>query len=291
MQQLRYEAVDPVDNRARQLIREIDEYTLSVYPGMPTYGIEVGSFAASGGIFLLLYAGDALAGCGALRHLDDGTIEVKRMFIREEFRRRGLARRLLEKLEQTAGETGANIMRIETGDAQPQALALYRSAGYADVARYGAYVENPQSICLAKPLPDDAGDAFLRAFEDCSLPEAAWTHTAHVWLAWLCLTRAAAAPALQRIREGISRYNTRVLKRPHKYHETVTVAFTRIVASRIDPLQNWEEFQRGIADILDPDQAILRRYYSEELLISAAARERFVEPDLAALPAFGAGPD
>jgi len=126
---------------------------------------------------------------------------------------------------------------------------------------------------------------FLAAFEDLSLPESAWTHRAHVvHLAWICLTQAAPEAALERIRRGILRYNSEVLGRRHKYHETVTTAFSRVVADRIESGESWERFAQRIEDVLDPDASILRRYYSDELLFSDRARQQFVEPDRQPLP-------
>ena len=272
-------------------MREIDEFILSRYPGQPVYGIEVAGFVDSGGAFALLYVGADLAGCGALRPLPDGTMEVKRMYVRDAFRGQGIARQLLSRLELMARDSGIRIMRIETGDRQPEALGLYRSVGYADIPRYGPYVENPQSICLAKPLLSRDEQEFLDSFEHCTLPATEWTHLAHVRVAWLCLTQGAAEDALARISSGILRYNSEVLNRRHKYHETVTVAFTRIVASRVSAMQTWEEFCGGIEDILDPEMPILLRYYSAALLYSDRAREFFVEPDIEKLPPLRGVPD
>lgn len=121
---------------------------------------------------------------------------------------------------------------------------------------------------------------FLRRFEKCKLPEHQWTHMAHLRVAWICLRKFPANLALQRIRNGILRYNTEVLNRRHKYHETVTVAFTRVVADRIQELDTWTTFADHNQDLLSTDNPILLRYYSETSLFSVVARSRFVAPDL-----------
>lgn len=130
----------------------------------------------------------------------------------------------------------------------------------------------------------DADDQFLAAFEQCRLPENQWTHAAHIRVAWLCLNLDEPAAALQRIRHGILRYNTEVLHRRHKYHETVTVAFTRIVADRMRVGDAWNDFAQRIDDLLDPDDPLLLKYYTPQRLFSDEARLQFVEPDLNALP-------
>jgi hypothetical protein len=125
---------------------------------------------------------------------------------------------------------------------------------------------------------------FLERFEQCTLPESAWTHLAHVRAAWTSFRLYPAADAIGRIRRGIRRYNTDVLGRPGMYHETVTVAFSRLVADRMRSGETWDAFVLRIADLLDGNSPVLLGYYSRERLFSADARERFVEPDLAKLP-------
>jgi hypothetical protein len=136
-------------------------------------------------------------------------------------------------------------------------------------------------------VPDEV---FLGRFERCELPEAEWTHLAHIRVAWVCLSILPADAALQRIRKGILRYNTDVLQRRHKYHETVTVAFTRIVADRIRAGENWEDFAQRIDDLLNTEMPLLLRYYSKNRLLSNAARDGFLEPDLEKIPAFSQDP-
>ena len=133
-----------------------------------------------------------------------------------------------------------------------------------------------------------ADRAFLDRFERCELPASEWTHLAHIRVAWICLGSMRSDEALQRICEGILRYNTEVLRRRHKYHETVTVAFVRIVAARMCAGETWLGFSRRIDDLLDAESPVLLRYYSESRLFSETARTQFVEPDLLKIPEFRA---
>jgi hypothetical protein len=135
-------------------------------------------------------------------------------------------------------------------------------------------------------LLTDEDEEFLARFEACTLPEIEWTHLAHIRVAWTCLNLGLAETALERIRQGILEYNTRVLGRRHKYHETVTVAFVQIVAGQMRKGESWDEFKIRIDDLLDPESPILLRFYSSERLFSSEARESFVEPDLRNLPSF-----
>jgi len=124
----------------------------------------------------------------------------------------------------------------------------------------------------------------MSAFERCELPEDQWTHLAHIRVAWVCLNEDSPTVALARIREGILRYNTEVLDRRHKYHETVTVAFTHIIADRMREGEIWSDFAERIKDLLDPRDPMLLRYYSGDRLFSDEARSGFVEPDLKEIP-------
>jgi len=127
-------------------------------------------------------------------------------------------------------------------------------------------------------------EAFPDCFERCELPEAEWTHQAHGRVAWVCLSIMPPDEALQRIRKRILSYSTDVLHRRNKYHETVTVASTRIVAARIRAGEKCPDFARRIDDLLNAEMPLLLRYYSKDRLSSDAPREAFQEPDLEDTP-------
>ncbi|MGW5659421.1 GNAT family N-acetyltransferase [Streptomyces sp. NPDC003758] len=83
---------------------------------------------------------------------EDGDAELKRMFVIEEMRGRGLARRMLAALEEDARAAGRTRMVLETGTKQPEAVALYTSSGYEPCAKFGYYRFYESSLCFAKPL-------------------------------------------------------------------------------------------------------------------------------------------
>ncbi|MCA9790727.1 MAG: GNAT family N-acetyltransferase [Candidatus Eremiobacteraeota bacterium] len=91
-------------------------------------------------------------GCAALCPFETGQVELRRLYVRPSARGRGVARKLLTRLEQLAAEAGYHKLVLETGLQQAGALALYRSAGYTQRAAYGAYTHNPQSLCFEKTL-------------------------------------------------------------------------------------------------------------------------------------------
>lgn len=126
-------------------------------------------------------------------------------------------------------------------------------------------------------------DEFLAGFEGCTIPKAAWTHAAHVRMAWLYLTRLPFPAALRNARSGISKYN-RSLGNTTGYHDTVTVAAVHVIASRMADGEAYPAFLARNRDLIDSLMGVLRGYYSEELLKSPEAAAAFVEPDLRPLP-------
>jgi GNAT superfamily N-acetyltransferase len=121
-------------------------------------------FDPPGGLFLLGYDDlERPVATGGWRSRDavdaenyaDGDAEIKRMFVVEEARGRGLSRLILARLEESARAAGRTRMVLETGTKQPEAIGLYLSCGYTPVPadqKFGVYRHEPDSRCLTKPL-------------------------------------------------------------------------------------------------------------------------------------------
>jgi hypothetical protein len=131
--------------------------------------------------------------------------------------------------------------------------------------------------------------AFLAAFEAAVIPAERWKHRDHVRVAFLYLRALPFAVAVEQLRSGI-----RALNRAHGgvdtltsgYHETLTVAWARLVAAAIaqaDPVLDFAMFAAAQPALLD--KALLRAHYTSALMLSPEARASFVEPDLIPLPA------
>ena len=88
------------------------------------------------GAWVVAYLGDRPVGCGGVKRLDDTSAELKRIYVADSVRGRGLGRRLLERLEQCASDLGYERVRLDTGDLQPEALGLFRRAGYEQIPDY-----------------------------------------------------------------------------------------------------------------------------------------------------------
>jgi GNAT superfamily N-acetyltransferase len=106
------------------------------------------------GAFLVAWLEGEPAGCGALKPLPaDPTVgEIKRMYTMPSARRRGVSRHVLVHLEAAAERLGYGRIQLETGLAQPEAMALYESHGWHRITPYGHYRHSPQSVCFAKDL-------------------------------------------------------------------------------------------------------------------------------------------
>jgi putative acetyltransferase len=145
-------AVAASDPRSVDVIGELDGELSRSYSREQMHGLHPGEEADPRLKFFLLELDGTVIGCGALRELESGVAELKRMFVRPAHRGRGYSRDLLTQLEAVAAASGIRRLRLETGTAQRAALSLYRSAGYADIPPYGEYIGSPTSICMEKAL-------------------------------------------------------------------------------------------------------------------------------------------
>ncbi|MDQ3172774.1 MAG: GNAT family N-acetyltransferase [Acidobacteriota bacterium] len=132
-----------------QLLTELSEKYPDELRGTPLIPEEL---AAAGAAFLVARRDGRPVGCGAIRPFKPGVAEVKRMFVVQEARGRGVGRAILENLETFATNFGYRSVRLETGLKQPEAISLYQSAGYHRAPCYGPYRENPLSVCFEKVL-------------------------------------------------------------------------------------------------------------------------------------------
>jgi putative acetyltransferase len=104
-------------------------------------------------VFLMAFGPDGKAiGCGALRELDAASAEVKRMYVVPESRGSGVAPALLAALEDAARARGWTTVKLETGEAQPDAIRFYEREGYHRIPRFGHYIDWDISVCYQKFL-------------------------------------------------------------------------------------------------------------------------------------------
>lgn len=95
---------------------------------------------------------DIPVGSASFKKYDDECAEVKRVFVKEEYRNKGIANELMELLENAAREQGYRYLILESGAPLVAAMALYRKIGYKVIQNYGQYRDMPDSICMKKKL-------------------------------------------------------------------------------------------------------------------------------------------
>ena len=99
---------------------------------------------------IVAYDDDIPVGSVSFKKYDDECAEVKRVFVKEEYRNKGIANELMELLENTAREQGYRYLILESGEPLVAAMALYRKIGYKVILNYGQYKNMPDSICMKK---------------------------------------------------------------------------------------------------------------------------------------------
>jgi GNAT superfamily N-acetyltransferase len=137
-----------VAESARELF---GRYGADTEPGGPPRAVDV---------FLVARDDDGqVLGFGALRRVDADTLEIKRMYTRPAARGRGVARAVLAALEAEARVMRARRLVLETGPLQPEAVALYESAGYTPIPCFGPYAGSELSRCYERTLSSSSDSA------------------------------------------------------------------------------------------------------------------------------------
>ena len=99
---------------------------------------------------VVAYENGQAVGCGAIKKYEKDVAEVKRMFVKPEWRGQGIAKRILSELEIWANELNFSECILETGKNQPEAIGLYQKSGYQKIPNYGQYEGIKLSVCMRK---------------------------------------------------------------------------------------------------------------------------------------------
>ena len=142
---------DAGDPAVQVLIRALDEYLGALYPSESNHGLSLEALRAPDVRLVVAWRHGTAIGCGAIR-LAGGFAELKRMYVVPEARGVCVGRRLLAHLEGLAADTGRSVVRLETGIAQPEAIALYERTGYRRIAPFPPYAPDPLSLFMEKSL-------------------------------------------------------------------------------------------------------------------------------------------
>ena len=147
------------DPDARRLVDDVQAEYVVRYGGPDATPIDPAMFDPPAGAFFVGYLAGVPVAMGGWRFRDDvvafgrhRAAEVKRMYVAPAHRGNGYARAVLAHLEATARAAGADVMVLETGLRQPEAIGLYSSAGYLPVDGFGYYRCAPESRYYGKGL-------------------------------------------------------------------------------------------------------------------------------------------
>lgn len=141
--------VDPRD--VRPLITALDDYLNSLYPPESNHLASEADLRRANVRMFGLFAGERPVAMGAVKLLA-GYGELKRVFVDPDCRGQGFAKRILLALEQESSTAGVEIVRLEAGIYQPEAIALYARCGYVRRGPFGPYGDDPYSVFMEKRL-------------------------------------------------------------------------------------------------------------------------------------------
>lgn len=135
----------------RELTAKLDHYLKGINGDHDEYFRKLNHVPEIRNVVLLL-SGDEAVACGAFKETDDGAVEIKRMFVREDQRRSGHAQAILSELEKWATELGYQRTVLETARSMGPAVGFYQNEGYHEIPNFGPYAKVPTSVCFEKRL-------------------------------------------------------------------------------------------------------------------------------------------
>jgi putative acetyltransferase len=139
------------NNDFRMLTSFLDKDLNSRYGVLQTHYDQFNKIEAIDTV-VVAYLEDNPVGCGCFKKYDEVSVEIKRMFVKSEFRGKGIARMILTELEKWATEDGYARSVLETGIKQFEAINFYTNIGYTRIENFGQYAGNSNSICMSKTL-------------------------------------------------------------------------------------------------------------------------------------------
>ena len=145
---------DSHNREFRSLIKQLDLDLKERYGALQNEYDKYNKIESLDTVVVAMTEGKAV-GCGCFKQFDEQSVEVKRMFVAPEARRRGIGARILAELETWALERGYKRAVLETGKDQPEAITLYRKSGYVLIENYGQYAGFEMSVCFAKEISTD----------------------------------------------------------------------------------------------------------------------------------------
>jgi putative acetyltransferase len=134
------------------LIAELEAHLDPLYPSKSRHGYSVEKLIAQAVAFFVLRENGIPAGCGGIQLFGTKYGELKRMYVRPQYRGLGFGKLLLMHLADYARAHGVGLLRLETGIHQTPAISLYERMGFQRIAPFGEYIEDPLSLFYEKRI-------------------------------------------------------------------------------------------------------------------------------------------
>lgn len=145
--------IDKADPDLHALVQELDTFQCALYPAESNHCIDLGATEDSQLRCILVRDPQGrAAGCGAVYFHDQGRAEMKRVYIRPEYRGQKLGEQIVAALEQIARAHHCHQMYLETGVRQQPAQVIYKRCGYAVCEAFPPYTPDPLSVFMQKKL-------------------------------------------------------------------------------------------------------------------------------------------
>jgi putative acetyltransferase len=135
-----------------RLLRDGEDFARELYAEDECFMLDISELEKPGVTVFVARVDGAAVGTAALVEAGDGSAELKRMFVDASARGGGIARRLIDAVEEHARGAGLRVIRLETGTRSAAAIALYERCGYVHIPRFGQYVDSATSVCMEKVL-------------------------------------------------------------------------------------------------------------------------------------------
>ena len=158
--------VDPLHAEAIYLLHEAAKEVRPLYEADfdPSTDMPTNLPSVSGSIYLIARIDGKPIGSIALRPLKQAIGEICRMYVLPGYRRQRVARLLLSEVETKGIELGYRVLRLETGNRQLSAIALYEMSGYKRIPAFGEYENDPTSVCFEKVIVKGCSDAIQSSY-------------------------------------------------------------------------------------------------------------------------------
>lgn len=180
----------PDGGAAAALILELEAILEPLYPVQSRHGYSVEKLLAQGVTFFVLRDDGVPAGCGGIQLFGTEYGELKRMYVRPQFRSRGFGKLLIDHLAEYARARGIDLLRLETGIHQRSAIGLYERVGFQRIPPFGNYFDDPNSLCYEKRIAAGSNGCGASRFVIESMQPSDWDDVRRIYLEGLATGQA-----------------------------------------------------------------------------------------------------